>query len=63
MGRQCAICGKGTAFGNQISHSHRVSSRRWKPNLQRMRIVLDGHKQRAYVCTKCLKSHKVERAI
>lgn len=63
MGKQCAICNKGTAFGNQISHSNRVSSRRWKPNLQRMRIVLDGHTKRAYVCTKCIKSGKVERAI
>lgn len=63
MGKQCALCGKGTSYGNQISHSHRVTARRWKPNLQRIRIVLKGHRQRAYVCTRCIKSNKVERAI
>lgn len=63
MGKKCAICDKGTVFGNQISHSHRVTSRRWKPNLQKMRIVVNGRTQRAYVCTRCLKGGKVERAI
>ena len=62
MGKKCAICDKGTVFGNQISHSHRVTSRRWKQIFKEC-IVVNGRTQRAYVCTRCLKGGKVERAI
>ncbi|MBW3663491.1 MAG: 50S ribosomal protein L28 [Actinobacteria bacterium] len=57
----CDICGKSPWFGKQVSHSHRRSSRRWDPNVQRLRIWKDGRVQKANVCTSCLKAGKVQR--
>lgn len=56
--QRCEITGKGIAFGNQISHSHRVSGRAWKPNLQAAKIVVNGTPIKIKVCTKALKSLK-----
>lgn len=58
--KRCAVCGKSVMYGNQISHSHRLTRRVWKPNLQTATIILDGEKVKTAVCTKCLKT--VERA-
>jgi large subunit ribosomal protein L28 len=63
MARVCAVCGKGPAFGNNRSHSMVATKRRFEPNLQRVRVVLDGVARRAYVCTRCLKSGKVQKAV
>jgi len=62
MSKVCAICGKKPAFGNNRSHSMVATRRRFDPNLQRMRVLIDGIARRAYVCTRCLKSGKVEKA-
>ena len=61
MPRQCAICGKKTVTGRQISHAHNVSSRTWQPNLRRVRALIDGGVQRILVCTRCLRSGKVSK--
>ncbi|HHT91090.1 MAG: 50S ribosomal protein L28 [Bacillota bacterium] len=63
MARRCVICDKGTVFGNLRSHAENKNRRDWKPNLQKARIVLNGSPRRAYVCTRCLKSGKVERSV
>ncbi len=63
MARRCVVCDKGTLFGNLRSHAENKNRRSWKPNLQKARIVLNGSSRRAYVCTRCLKSGKVERAL
>lgn len=60
---KCEICGKATVFGIQVSHSHRRSNRTWKPNIRRVRAVVDGQVKKVNVCTKCMRSGKVERAI
>ena len=62
MSKQCAICAKKTTIGRQISHAHNVSSRSWKPNLQRVRALVDGRIQKILVCTSCLRSGKVTKA-
>lgn len=62
MAKACAVCGKTPVFGNQISHAHNVSSRRWLPNLQRVRAVVDGTVKRISVCTRCIRSGKVQKA-
>jgi large subunit ribosomal protein L28 len=62
MASVCDICGKAPGFGNKISHSHRRSRRRWNPNVQRMRVVVNGAPKRLNVCTKCLKANKVTKA-
>ena len=40
-----------------------ATKRRWEPNLQRVRVVIGGTPQRAYVCTRCLKAGKVQKAL
>lgn len=56
--QRCEITGRGITFGNQISHSHRVSSRVWKPNLQSTKIVIHGMTVKVKVCAKTLKTLK-----
>ena len=63
MAAVCDICGVRPQFGNNISHSHRRTRRRWNPNVQKMRVLVDGRPKRANVCTKCLKANKVVKAI
>ena len=62
MSKVCEICGKAPVAGRSISHSHRVSNRTFRPNIQTVTIKLNGKGKRANVCTKCLKSNKIERA-
>ena len=40
-----------------------ATKRRFDPNLQRVRVLLEGQGDRAYVCTRCLKAGKVQKAI
>jgi large subunit ribosomal protein L28 len=61
MAAVCEICGKGPWFGKQVSHSHRRSTKKWSPNVQRLRVMKDGRVQRVDVCTSCIKAGKVER--
>ena len=63
MARRCVICDKKTQTGNNVAHSNRKTKRVWLPNLQRIRIVLDGRPAREYVCTSCIRSGKVQRAL
>ena len=63
MSKICAICVKKPAFGNNRSHSMVATKRRFDPNLQRVRVLVDGKATRAYVCTKCLKAGKVQKAV
>ncbi len=63
MARRCDICGKGVQFGAMVSHAHNVSKRRWQPNLQRVRVVIRGVPQTLNVCTRCLRSDFVQKAI
>lgn len=63
MAAVCDICGKKPFFGMQVSHSHRRSPRRWNPNVQRVRALIDGTPRRVNVCTSCLKAGKVQRAV
>jgi len=63
MSRICEVCGKGSVAGNQISHSVKHTKRVWRPNLQKVKVLQDGSPKRISVCTRCLRSNKVERAI
>ncbi|WP_028579797.1 50S ribosomal protein L28 [Desulfogranum japonicum] len=60
MARKCEICGKGPATGNNVSHAHNKTRRRWLPNLQRVRTVdAGGRTVRMNVCTRCIRSGAV----
>ncbi len=63
MAKVCRICGKSVMYGNNVSHAHNKTRRRWEPNLQRVRIILNGSVKRVYVCTTCIKSGKIQKAI
>ena len=58
----CEICGKRSVTGMQVSHSHIRTRKTWKPNLQKVRVVVDGTPKKMVVCTRCLRSDKITRA-
>ena len=60
---KCEVCGKGVTFGIKVSHSHRRSNRIIKPNVRRVKAVVDGTPCHVNVCSRCLPSGKVTRAI
>ncbi len=62
MAYRCVVCDKGPRAGNSVSHSRRHTKRRFLPNLQKIRVVLSGAKQRAYVCTTCIQAGKIKKA-
>ncbi len=59
---RCHCCGKGVAFGNNVSHANNKTRRTWKPNLQVVRTLADGKIIKVKVCTRCLAAGKVQRA-
>ncbi len=76
MARKCAICGKGPSFGNSVSQRGKpkylggngrkttgISRRQFKPNLQKIRIQLGGGVATKRVCTQCLRSGRVQKAV
>jgi large subunit ribosomal protein L28 len=71
----CALCAKDPLAGKLVvrkglakkkggtgSKIARVSMRKFLPNLQKIRIIMDGHPRRVYVCTKCIKKGKFQKA-
>ena len=53
---KCEMCGKGPQFGHNVSHSKKATKRKFKPNLQRVRVEMDGRVRRMQVCTRCLRT-------
>lgn len=58
----CYSCGKGVAYGNNVSHANNKTRRTWKPNLQVARILIEGKTTKVKVCTRCLNAGKIQRA-
>ncbi|MGI6144249.1 MAG: 50S ribosomal protein L28 [Clostridia bacterium] len=63
MAKKCDICNKGTVTGMKVSHSHRRTKKTWAPNIQTVRAKINGRPVKLKVCTRCLRSGKVERAL
>jgi len=63
VARRCELCNKGVVAGTQYSHSHRQSKRTWAPNIKRVKALVNGTPKTVHVCTRCLRSGKVQRAI
>ena len=57
----CEVCGKKPSFGMSISHSHVRTKRRWNPNIQKVRALVDGSPRRLSVCTSCIKAGRVTK--
>ena len=63
MAKRCDVCGKGPQFGNNVSHANNKTRRRFNPNLQPVRVAMDGGgNARMKVCTRCIKSGKIVKA-
>ena len=63
MSKKCEICGKGQVSGNTVSHSNIHTRRKWNPNIQTVRVNENGTVRKINVCTRCIKSNKVTRAL
>jgi large subunit ribosomal protein L28 len=63
MARTCDICGKGVQHGQNVSHAHNVTKRRWEVNLQTVRAVVAGKPKRLRVCTRCIRSGAVQKGM
>ena len=60
---KCTVCGKGTSTGHKVSHSNIKTKRQWKPNIQKVKAVVRGTAKKIDICTRCLRSGKIQRAI
>ncbi|HHU89528.1 MAG TPA: 50S ribosomal protein L28 [Clostridiaceae bacterium] len=60
---KCEVCDKGQHFGIQVSHSHRRSNRVWKPNVRKVKVMVDGISKRMHICAKCLRSSKIAKSV
>ena len=63
MAKVCAICGKKSQIGSNVSHAHNITKRRFNPNVHKMKISIDGTVKSAYVCTRCVRSGKVTKVV
>ncbi|MFQ5606592.1 MAG: 50S ribosomal protein L28 [Candidatus Zixiibacteriota bacterium] len=63
MSKVCQLCGKKPIFGHNVSHAHNITNRRWNPNLQTVRAMVNGVSKRIRVCTSCLKAGKVTKRV
>jgi large subunit ribosomal protein L28 len=63
MARVCTVCAKGPTTGHNVSHANNRTNRRWYPNLQTVRVLVDGAPKRVRVCTQCLKSNRIRKAV
>lgn len=59
----CDLCGKKVTFGLNVSHSNRKTNRMWKPNIRKVKAVVNGSNKTINVCSRCLRSGKVTRAV
>ncbi|PIW47993.1 MAG: 50S ribosomal protein L28 [Zetaproteobacteria bacterium CG12_big_fil_rev_8_21_14_0_65_54_13] len=62
MAKRCEVCGKGPMSGNNVSHAHNTTKRRFLPNLMHVRAVVNGQTGKIKVCASCLRSGKVQKA-
>jgi large subunit ribosomal protein L28 len=63
MSNLCDICGKGSMTGNKVSHSNIKTKRVTRPNLQKVKALVDGKPVRLRVCTRCIRAGRVDKRI
>ncbi len=63
MSRVCEICGKGPSFGHNVSHANNKTRRMWYPNLQSVKVLMNSNVVKMRVCTRCIRSGKVTKAV
>jgi len=60
---KCDICGKGVTFGQNVSHSNRKTNRKFKPNIRKVKALVNGAGKKVDVCARCLRGNAVTRAV
>jgi large subunit ribosomal protein L28 len=63
MAFACDMCGKNRLVGNNVSHANNRTKRVFRPNLRTVRALVKGAAQRIRVCTRCLRSGLVQKAV
>ena len=63
MSRKCAICGKGPSFGNNVSHANNKTRTVWHPNIQKVKTIKNGTVATIKVCTRCIRSGFITKAL
>ena len=63
MSSVCEICGKGPSFGHNVSHANNKTRRVWYPNLQKVKVLKNNSVVRMKVCTRCIRSGKITKAV
>lgn len=63
MALMCDLCQKKPASGNNVSHANNKTKRVFNPNIQTVRAIVDGAHKRIRVCTRCLRSGLVKKAV
>ena len=53
---KCDMCGKGRQFGHSVSYSKHATNRSWRPNVQKVKLLIDGQMKKMKVCTRCLRT-------
>ena len=62
MSKVCQVTGKRPVVGNNVSHANNKTKRRFEPNLQRVKVQVNGGTKYMRVCTRCIRSRKVVKA-
>ncbi len=62
MAAKCEICGKGPATGNNVSHAHNKTKRRWNVNLQKATVTKNGVSKRVKACSRCIRTGTTKAA-
>lgn len=63
MSKVCEVCGKEPLYGHNVSHSHKLTNRRWLPNLQKIKVRIGDGSRKLRVCTNCIRSNRIEKAV
>ncbi|MCI0427045.1 MAG: 50S ribosomal protein L28 [Nitrospiraceae bacterium] len=63
MAFTCDLCSKRRQSGHNVSHANNKTKRTFHPNLQTVRAIVEGTHKRIRVCTRCLRSGKVQKAV
>ncbi len=63
MSRVCEVCGKGALVGMNVSHAHNRTKKRSLPNVHDIRIETESGPKKIKICTRCLRSGKVKKAV
>ena len=63
MARVCEFCEKRPTTGHLVSHSNIKTKTKWLPNVKRMKAVINGTTRTIRVCSRCVRSGRVQRPV